>query len=370
MLNNSYRAFVSKLKNETVFIIATLGAIFTSFFIVPDPKNINMHVLMILFNLMIVVEVYKKEKILDYIAIKFLKKYDNQRIISIVLLLLVFFSSMLLTNDVALITFVPLTIIIAKKSNFSPLRIIILETLCANIGGAMTPMGNPQNLYIFSKFSLSALDFFKVAGLVSIVGLLAVLILNIFTPDRKLKFMLEQPKISLNSNSVVATIIFCAVVISLFFRLDIKLITLVTTIYLIIKQYKTLFEIDWFLLATFVSFFVLIGNLSEMEFIRNIMKNILSTPHKVYVTSIISSQFISNVPAAILISEFTNEWRAILVGVNIGGFGTLIASLASVISYKLYINDFPKYKGLFLKDFTIINFSFLLFLGVSFYFFV
>lgn len=370
MIPNLYQNFKIKLKNETVFIIATIGAIITSFFIKPNPESINTHVLLILFNLMIVVEIYKKEKILDFIAINFLKKYDNQRIISVVLLLLVFFSSMLLTNDVALITFVPLTIIIAKKSNFSPLRLIILETLCANIGGAMTPMGNPQNLYIFSKFSLSAFDFFKVAGSVSTVGVISVLILNLFTPDRKLKFTLDKPNINLNSNSITATIIFCAVIVSLFFRLDIKLITIVTVIYLIIKQYKTLFEIDWFLLATFVSFFILIGNLSEMVFIRHLMKNLLSTPHKIYITSILSSQFISNVPATILIAEFTNNWKPILIGANIGGFGTLIASLASVISYKLYINDYPNEKNSYLKDFTIINFIFLGFLGTLFFFFI
>lgn len=370
MLPNLYKNIKIKLKNETVFILATIGAILTSFFIKPNPENINTHVLLILFNLMIVVEIYKKEKILDYIAINFLKKYDNQRIISIVLLLLVFFSSMLLTNDVALITFVPLTLIIAKKSNFSPLRLIILETLCANIGGAMTPMGNPQNLYIFSKFSLSASDFFKAAGPVSTIGLISILILNLFTPDKKLNFSLTTPNIALNSNSITGTIIFCSVIISLFFRLDIKLITIITVLYLSIKQHKTLFDIDWFLLATFISFFILIGNLSEMSLIKSSMKSLLSTPHKIYITSIISSQFISNVPATILIAEFTNNWKAILIGANIGSFGTLVASLASVISYKLYINDFPAKKNIYLKDFTIINFVFLGFLGTLFYFFI
>lgn len=370
MLPILYKDIKNKIKNEIVFIIATLGAIITSFFIKPNPENINVHVLLILFNLMIVVEIYKKEKILDYIAINFLRKYDNQRIISVVLLLLVFFSSMLLTNDVALITFVPLTIIIAKKSNFPPLRLIILETLCANIGGAMTPMGNPQNLYIFSKFSLSASDFFKVAGPVSTIGVILVLIFNLSTPNKKLKFSLIKPNITLNTNSIIATIIFCSVIISLFFRLDIKLITVVTILYLSIKQYKTLFSIDWFLLATLISFFILIGNLSEMNIIKSSMQNLLSTPHKIYIASIISSQFISNVPATILIAEFTNNWKPILIGANIGGFGTLISSLASVISYKLYINDFPFQKNTYLKDFTIINFIFLVFLGTLFYFFI
>ncbi|WP_293720182.1 SLC13 family permease [uncultured Cetobacterium sp.] len=150
----------NRLKSESLFLIATLFAALSSFISLPKFSYIDTHVLMILFNLMVVVELYKKESILDFIAISFLKKYNNQRVICAALIFLVFFFSMFLTNDVALITFVPLTIIIGKKSNFSTLKIVILETIAANLGSALTPMGSPQNIFIFSKFAPSAIEFF------------------------------------------------------------------------------------------------------------------------------------------------------------------------------------------------------------------
>lgn len=365
-----FKKIFFKAKNETVFLIATLGAFLTSFLVKPDSSDINLHVLMILFNLMVVVEIYKKEKVLDKIAINFLKKYDNQRLISAILLSLVFFSSMLLTNDVALITFVPLTLIISKKSNFNPLKLIILETLCANIGGALTPMGSPQNLFIFSKFNLTGNDFFKVSILLSVVGYISILFLNLFTPKDKLSLILKTPNLNNKNNVIAATIIFLAVISSIFFKLNISIITLSTILYIISQNKKKFLNIDWFLLATFISFFIFVGNLSEIHEIRQGMEKNLSSSHKIFFITIFSSQFISNVPAAILISEFTNDWRAVLLGSNIGSFGTLIASLASLISYKLYINEFPEEKNSFLKKFTVLNFGFLAFLTTIFYFFI
>ena len=360
----------SKLKSESLFLIATFFAIITSFIILPKFSYIDTHVLMILFNLMVVVELYKKENVLDFIAINFLKKYNSQRIICAALIILVFFFSMFLTNDVALITFIPLTIIIGKKSNFSTLKIVILETIAANLGSALTPMGSPQNIYLYSKFAPAPIEFFKITFGISTVGLIILLLINFFTPKDELIFELETPIFKKNINVFVSTAIFVSVLLSIFFKLPIIFITIFNIGYLTYKKENIFQKIDWILLATFISFFIFVGNLSNIELIRSWMFNLLSESTQVYFTGIILSQFISNVPAAILISEFTTKWQPLLLGVNIGGLGTLIASLASLISYKFYISEFPEEKRKFFILFSILNFSILILMGSLFTFFI
>lgn len=376
------KKFLHLLQNEFILCVAILGAIITSFLSTPTFKDINFHVLMILFNLMIVVEIYKKESILDFIAINFLKKYNNQKTISALLILLVFIFGMFLTNDVALITFVPLTLIIGKKANFPIHTLIILETFAANLGGVLTPMGSPQNLYIFSKYNLTPIDFFATTGLISLIGLAMILLCNLQTPNNALFFQLDMPILKKNYNATIATIIFSLVILSILLNFSIFPVTIFTILFLIyhrlynsgiFSKVKTsdnsnnFHKIDWFLLLTFVAFFIFIGNLSRLSYIASIMSDIISTNKKLYLESILFSQFISNVPTAILFSEFTTNWKPLLIGVNIGNFGTLIASLANLISYKLYINEFPQERNQYLKISAILNTLFLIILGTIFY---
>lgn len=361
---------IKKLKSETVFIIATIFAVVTSFIVMPKTSYIDIHVLMILFNLMVVVELYRKEDILDAIAIKFLKKYKTQREISRVLILLVFFFSMFLTNDVGLITFVPLTIIIGKKANFSVLKIVILETIAANIGSSFTPMGNPQNLYIFSKYGISPLEFFKVTWTMSILGLMFLMLINLKTPKNQLKFDLKEITINKNIDVLFASGIFIFILFSIFLNIPVSLLTIATFSYLVIRRDKTIFKLDWILLATFVSFFIFVGNISNIPIIKDRMLSILSEKKSIYLSSIFFSQIISNVPTAILVSEFTTKWKPLLVGANLGGMGTLIASLASLISYKLYINEYLEDKKRYIKLFTILNVILLFTMGFICYFFI
>jgi len=150
------------LKNEVVFTLALCLSVVSSFFSTPKIEYIDFRVLFTLFNLMVIVSAFKHMKILDKIAVGLLTKFDNSKKISLVLIYLTFFSSMLITNDVALITFVPLALIISKRANINPMKLVIFQTLAANIGSGLTPMGNPQNLFIFSYYNLAALDFFKI----------------------------------------------------------------------------------------------------------------------------------------------------------------------------------------------------------------
>ena len=326
-------------KNEVVFTLAAILAIITSFFSVPKIEYIDFKVLFTLFNLMIIVGAFKHMKILDKIAVSLLSKFDNSKKISFILIYLTFFSSMLITNDVALITFVPLALIITKRANLNPMKLIIFQTLAANIGSGFSPMGNPQNLFIFSYYNPTAFEFFKIMLPFTLLGVIWLFILNCTQKSKKLKFDLENIVIENNLLVFIFSALFILIILSVFNIINYKLASLITIFAVLILDKNLLAKVDYILLLTFVCFFIFIGNLSSLPFIEQFAKGFLQNKTTTYFSSIILSQIISNVPCSILLANFTSNWRELLIGVNIGGIGTLIASLASVISYKLYIND-------------------------------
>ena len=310
--------FIQIIKKDLVLFISLVLAIASCFFSLPKLDYIDFKVLILLFNLMIVVAAFKDLKILDNIAINLLKKCNSLLSLNLILVLLTFFASMLVTNDVALITFIPITIIISKKGNINVLKTVVFQTIAANLGSSFTPMGNPQNLYIYSFYNLKPIEFFKIT--------------------------------------------FPLVLIPFVF-----LITLIIVIFI----NKSLFsKVDYSLLLTFIGFFIFIGNISSLDNVRIFMENILNSKKSTFLTSILTSQFISNVPATILLSNFTNYIKELLLGVNIGGLGTLIASLASVISYKFYSNEFSNETNKYIKTFTIYNILGLIILIPIFYFLI
>jgi Na+/H+ antiporter NhaD/arsenite permease-like protein len=329
-----------KLKAEIVFVVSLFLAIITSFISLPKLEYIDTAVLGALFSLMAVIAGFEKLKILDLIAVNILKRFRKARWVSLALIFITFVASMFITNDVALITFVPIAIIIGKKAGFDPLRIIILQTLAANIGSSLTPMGNPQNLFIYNFFQINVLDFFKATGMFVFIGLLWLIVLNQRVPEDELKFHFDYQVLEDKKALAVYIVLFVIIILSIFRVLDYKITFAVTLIVVSIMDKEILKSIDYFLLATFICFFIAIGNLSSSELINKYMDVLLDGKYRVYFTSIGMSQFISNVPAAILLSGFTDKWQSLLLGVNIGGMGTLIASLASVISYKFYIKSF------------------------------
>lgn len=335
-----FQIIKKKLKTEIVFLVSLILAITTSLISPPKIEYIDMSVLVSLFCLMAVIAGLEKLKILDLIAVNILKKYKRARGVSIALIFITFAASMFITNDVALITFVPIAIIIGKKAEFDPLRIIILQTLAANIGSALTPMGNPQNLFIYNYFNIGALDFFKTTGIFVVLGLLWLIVLNNRIPKAELKFDLDYTFSEDRKTVLIYMLLFILIIASIFRVIDFKITFVITLIVIYIMDREVLRHIDYFLLATFVCFFIAIGNLSNSDLINRYMGVLLGSKYKAYFVSVAMSQFISNVPAAILLSGFTDLWKSVLLGVNIGGMGTLIASLASVISYKFYVKNY------------------------------
>ncbi|SKA87926.1 transporter, YbiR family [Caloramator quimbayensis] len=362
--SNKINFLIDFLKKDIVFTISLILALSSCFLSLPKTSYIDFKVLSSLFCLMVVVKAFEDLNLLDYIAVYILNKCTNIRRVSLVLIILSFFMSMFVTNDISLITLVPLSLIISKKSSIDLMYTIILQTIAANIGSSLTPMGNPQNLYIFSYYNLTAKEFFSTILLIAISGLLLLYVLSKRNRDEKIDISLKGTKIKSNSLALLWISLFIIVVLSVFGILDYKITFFLIIIAALILNSKLLFLIDYPLLITFVCFFIFIGNVSNMPLINSYMKNHLNSSTSVYFTSIVLSQFISNVPACIFLSKFTDFYRHLLLGVNVGGLGTLIASLASIISYKLYLREYPQKSKDYIVKFTLNNLLALIILTV------
>lgn len=360
-------SIIKSLKNEVVFTAALILAIGTSFIAIPRLDYIDFKVLMSLFNLMLMVKAFEELKIMDKLATKILSRYKNSRTISLVLIFLTFVSSMFVTNDVALLTFVPLSLIIGRKAKINIVDTIIFQTLAANIGSSLTPMGNPQNLFLFSYYKLTAVDFFRVTTPFVLIGGLWLFIINLKISSTVLDFKLNNIEIKDRKKGVMYGILFTIIIMSIFNLIDYRIVSVITIATVFIFDRELILKIDYFLLATFIGFFIFIGNVSNSESIHTFMNYFLESKEKTYFTALSLSQVVSNVPCAILLAGFTDNWREALLGVNIGGMGTLIASLASVISYKLYVSDHPGKVREFLLKFSAYNFiSLIIFVGVNY----
>lgn len=346
-------SFIEFVKKECVLVIAVTLAILSSFISIPKMSYIDFKVLILLFNLMVVVAAFKELKVLDSIAIGLLKKCNTYTSISLALVFITFISSMIVTNDVALITFVPLSIVIARKANINVLKIVIFQTLAANLGSSFTPMGNPQNLFIYSFYNLSPIDFFKITLPIVVLAVLFLVLLVFKDKKMNLSLDLEDVKIDNKRDVYLFGGLFLIILLSVFHVIDYKVTFLITVIMVLILNKKLFSQVDYSLLITFIGFFIFVGNISTMDVVKNFMEGILNSPQSTFLASVLSSQVISNVPATMLLSGFTNHFKELLLGVNIGGMGTLIASLASVISYKIYTSEFGNDN--YMKSFTFYN---------------
>ena len=347
--------FLEFIKKEIVLIISLSLAILSSIFSLPKLSYIDFKVLILLFNLMIVVSAFKELKVLDSIAIKILKQCKSYTSITFALVFLTFILSMIVTNDVALITFVPLTIIIGKKANCRTLKIVILQTIAANLGSSFTPMGNPQNLFIYSFYNLGIIEFLKATFPLLFISTILLLFFILKGKNKVLNIELKIVSIKDKKQVIVFSILFFIILLSVFHLINYKVTFLITLITVLLFNKSLFYKVDYSLLITFIGFFIFIGNISTLDSVRNFMEYLLQSGKATFVSSIIVSQLISNVPATMLLSGFTNSINELLLGVNIGGLGTLIASLASVISFKLYTNEYSEESSAYFRFFTFYN---------------
>ena len=355
------------IKNETVFCVSFLLAILSAFFVHPDAAYLtypDYRTLALLFCLMIIVAGLQSLGIFSMLSQFLLKKVHGIRGLSLIMVLLCFFSSMVITNDVTLITFVPFTILIFRMGGQvrRVLKLIVLETIAANLGSMATPIGNPQNLYLYSVSDLTTAEFawatLPYAGL-SLLLLTAVIIAAKDEPLLEIVVTepAESPKAGLLRSAIpfFALLILCLLVVFRLLPYQPVLICVMAAV-LLLKR-KLYLSVDYFLLLTFLCFFVFIGNMKRIPEINALL--VSAVQGRELLVGILASQIISNVPAAILLSGFSSDFSSLLTGVNLGGLGTLIASLASLISFKFFSREYPDRKGAFLKEFTIWNLVFL-----------
>ena len=358
------RSFV---RREPVLLIAALAALTSCFFVPPDAAYlgyIDFRTLALLYCLMTVVAGLRQAGLFAHLAHRLCEKLSDVRAIGLLLVLLSFFSAMLITNDVALLTFVPFAVVVLGLADRRRdlIRIVVLQTVAANLGSMLTPVGNPQNLYLYSYYDLGIADFFAATlpfWLLSFA--LASLACLSLGGERVTVFLGEEPGVDRRALILHGALFaLCLLVVLRVLSWPVMLGLLVAV--LLVFDRKLLLRADFMLLLTFVAFFVFSGNLARVEAVDRLLRRLLAG--REYLVSLLASQLISNVPAALLLSGFTDRARELLLGVNIGGLGTPIASLASLISLKLYSHSEHAHTGRFLAEFTVFNLLFLTLLSL------
>lgn len=363
------------LKKEPVLIIALLLGLISACVIRPGLNviysSIDYRTISLLFCLMILVKAFQDLNLLDWMANSLLKICKNVRTLYFVLVFFVFFISMFVTNDVALLTFVPITLLVCSRANLNACDLIIFETLAANLGSCVTPMGNPQNLFLFSYYKFGIGDFFVNTLKIGIISAF-LLIGIIYTVTRKNVKQIENDNnsvnVRLNWKFVLYLLDFILTLFTVFHLVDYKITLIITIVVVAVCNFKLFVKIDYSLLFTFAGFFIFTGTISTVESFSNFLKSVLDNPLKTYIAGILTSQIISNVPASLLLSGFTSNGKELLLSVNVGGLGTLIASMASVISFKLYNNSENSNGKTFFLKFTGYNFSLLIILALIIWF--
>ena len=323
-MNNLTDGFLNFFKNETIFCISLILAIVSCFFVLPsiDYLNyINWETIILLFVIMVFVEILKNLAVFEIFVRKLLNKVKNTRGLVLFLVFTCFFSSIFITNDVSLIIFVPFTLLALKKVDRLDLIIfaVSLETIAANVGCMVLPIGAPHNIVMYTVSHIPFASFFFLLLPYIIVSVIFLIILSFFIPRDDVSL----PKMS---------------------DIEIERKDFVKRVFL---------GVDYFLLLTFIALFILIGNLQNIPFFNSLFSKWIIGNEVIW--GVLASQVISNVPAAILLSGFSTNYEAIIVGINIGGLGTLIASMANLISYKILAREFNDFKIRYFIVFTVLN---------------
>ncbi|MCH5332624.1 MAG: anion permease [Agathobacter sp.] len=366
------KRMISYLKRETVLCIAVLLALLSMLWVHPSRDYIDyidFRTLALLFCLMAVVAGMSRIGVFDWLAGKLLAKAKREWQIIMLLVLLCFFFGMVITNDVALVTFVPLAIIVLRRSGGIRLLIpvVAMQTIAANLGSMLTPVGNPQNLYLYGRAGISVGAFLRLTLPYGGAALVLILIWCGMIARRsrgkeeskqeKNTAMPEVSRIEKPGKLALYMILFVLCLLVVARLLPCAAVFIAVLVVFLIVDRGALAQVDYALLGTFVGFFVFIGNLGQLEAFRSFLSRVMDG-HEV-LTAIVSSQVMSNVPAALLLSGFTENYEKLIIGVNLGGLGTLIASMASLISFKYLAKEEGVKRGKYIGYFTASSLIFL-----------
>ncbi len=351
-------AFVQK---NTVLCIAAILAIVSAVLVPPDKAYLgyfDTRTLTCLFCTLAMVCALRHIRFFTCIACGIISVTKNLRRSVLALVYITFIGSMLIANDMALLTFLPLGYIVLSETGEERhmAYVFILQNIAANLGGMLTPFGNPQNLYLYSYFTIPTPDFLRVMFPPFLLSVAMITVCCLCFPADRLTVRTE--KIVLPRRRTIVYLALFAFSIAIVFRaIPYWLGLVVIPVSLLLLDRRALSDVDYPLLCTFVCFFVFSGNLARIPAVQSLLGGLLS--HSPLVVSALSCQCISNVPSAILLSHFTDNWRELLLGVNIGGAGTIIASLASLITFREFSRHNPGKAGAYLAKFSLVNFSFL-----------
>ena len=362
------------IKKETVLFAALILAAVSCFFVPPDSHYIgyiDFRTLAILFCLMAVMAGLRKIGVFDTLARRLLERVKSFKAVVFILWVLCFVFSMFITNDVALITFVPLTIVILRMLGEKVrdkwlIPIVTMQTIAANLGSMLTPIGNPQNLYLYSKANMDIGDFLLIMLPYSVLAFALLAGWNVILCRKEKSAPTvdfgERKPLSDKKKLIGYIALFVVCLLTVAHIVPYYATLALTALYLLIFDRAVFKKVDYSLLFTFVGFFVFVGNMGRIDVFRDFIESVISGNE--IAAAVISSQVISNVPAALLLSGFTENLRALIIGTNIGGLGTLIASMASLISYKYVCGENKSAKLKYLGFFTAANIGFLGFMAL------
>ncbi len=356
---------ISFVKKNIVMVIALFAAVITSIIVPPDKgylEYFDLKTLSCLFCVLAVVCALKNIFFFYMLARKVVEIFKNTRLAILALVYITFIGSMLIANDMALLTFLPLGYIVLTNTGKEKYMAFtfIMQNIAANLGGMLTPFGNPQNLYLYTAFKIPTLEFMKIMAPPFVLSVaLITLCCIVFVKPEPLK--LDKLRVNLERRKTALYMLLFTLSIAIVFRgipYWIGLIVIPVVLYFTDK--RALMAVDYPLLLTFVFFFIFSGNMGRIDVVREFFSSILEK--STLLVSVLSCQVISNVPSSILLSHFTQNYRELLVGVNIGGAGTLIASLASLITFREYVSHNPGKTFYYIKMFSLFNFGFLIIL--------
>ena len=360
------------IKNNAVLVIALTAAIITCFFVPPGREYagyFDMKTLTCLFCTLAVVNGLKNIKFFEILSGKIVSVFRTTRSVVIALVYITFIGSMLIANDMALITFLPLgyfALITTHNEKYMAFT-FIMQNIAANLGGMLTPFGNPQNLFMYSKFNISNGEFVRIMLLPFIISVFMItLCCVIFVKKEPVKVEEHQYEPLKVGKTAYLLVLFVVSILVVFRVIPFYIGLVVIVAGMLVADRKALLLVDYPLLLTFCAFFVFSGNMARIPFMDETVGSLVRA--QPLLTGVGFCQIISNVPTAILLSGFTSDYSRLLVAVNIGGTGTLIASLASLITFREFSKCMPEYMSGYLKKFTAFNFGFVIVLTVIMFF--
>ncbi len=346
--------------------IAALAALITSFIVPPDAEYLSyfdFKTLSCLFCVLAVVCAFKNINFFYILAQGIVKSFKNIRNAIIALVYITFIGSMLIANDMALLTFLPLGYFVLANTGKQKYMAFtfIMQNIAATLGGMLTPFGNPQNLYLYTKFEIPNLEFMQIMFPPFVISIVLITVCCLFIKKESLELEDKHTDFSI-PRAILYSVLFVISIAIVFRGIPYYIGLIAIPAVLIFADRKALKMVDYPLLFTFVFFFIFAGNMARIDAVKDLFAYLLGQNTLLF--SVVSCQVISNVPSSILLSQFTTNYQDLLVGVNIGGVGTLIASLASLITFREYTKHNPDKVKYYIGMFSAFNFGFLIILTV------